>query len=173
MELLLVALLMFIISPIAFFASSYSTQRFYLPCIKNHRSGPKGFYNDRSIRPIRGSVENRENTVEKVKSVSFKNLIQSPSSQKNGIILIAGFESFNVQLYRNVASAVTNKTGVPIHVFTDTDITERSNEVEKAIRESKVIFCSLIFDFIQMQWIRERLVIFIYALFALLFLFYW
>jgi hypothetical protein len=118
----MLVLLMFIIYPIAFFASSYSTQGFHLPCIKNHRSGIKGFYNDRSISAIRGSVENRENTVGKDKSLSFKNLTQSPSSLKNGIILIAGFESFNVELYRNVANAITNKTGVPIHVFTDADI---------------------------------------------------
>lgn len=52
-----------------------------------------------------------------------------------------------------------NKTGVPIYVFTDADITERSDEVEIALRKSSVLFCSLIFDFIQMQWIRERLVI--------------
>jgi hypothetical protein len=31
--------------------------------------------------------------------------------------------------------------------------------VEIALRKSSVLFCSLIFDFIQMQWIRERLVI--------------
>lgn len=56
-----------------------------------------------------------------------------------------------------------DKTGVPIHVFTDADITERSDEVEKALRDSKVLFCSLIFDFIQMQWIKERSVIYFYS----------
>ena len=45
---------------------------------------------------------------------------------------------------------------VPVYVFTDADISERSDEVESALKSAKVLFCSLIVDFIQVQWIKDR-----------------
>lgn len=47
---------------------------------------------------------------------------------------------------------------VPVHVFTDADISERPDDVAQALRESKVLFCSLVVDFVQVQWIKERCV---------------
>ena len=45
---------------------------------------------------------------------------------------------------------------VPVYVFTDADIAERPDEVESALKECSVLFCSLVVDFIQVQWIKER-----------------
>ena len=45
---------------------------------------------------------------------------------------------------------------VPVHVFTDADISERPDDVAKALAEAKVLFCSLVVDFVQVQWIKER-----------------
>jgi hypothetical protein len=47
---------------------------------------------------------------------------------------------------------------VQVHVFTDADISERPDDVAQALRESKVLFCSLVVDFVQVQWIKERYV---------------
>jgi hypothetical protein len=41
-------------------------------------------------------------------------------------------------------------------VFTDADISERPDDVAQALRKSKVLFCSLVVDFVQVQWIKER-----------------
>ena len=44
----------------------------------------------------------------------------------SGIVIIAGFENFNIQLYRKAAALVTsNVPSVPVSVFTDADIAER------------------------------------------------
>ena len=44
----------------------------------------------------------------------------------SGIVIIAGFENFNIQLYRKAAALVTsNVPSVTVSVFTDADIAER------------------------------------------------
>jgi hypothetical protein len=43
-------------------------------------------------------------------------------------------------------------------VFTDADISERPDDVAQALNQSKVLFCSLVVDFVQVQWIKERYV---------------
>jgi magnesium chelatase subunit H len=79
-------------------------------------------------------------------------------STRSGIVIIAGFESFNIQLYRKAAAAVTSKVpAVPVSVFTDADIAERPDEVERALRGARVVFCSLIVDFLQVQWVKSRI----------------
>ena len=45
---------------------------------------------------------------------------------------------------------------VPVYVFSDADIAERPEEVERILKDCKVLFCSLIVDFIQVQWIKQR-----------------
>ena len=47
---------------------------------------------------------------------------------------------------------------VSVYVFTDADIAEKPDEVEKALKSTKVLFCSLVVDFLQVQWIKERYV---------------
>lgn len=88
-------MMVLIVSPIIFFALSISPQK--LLWIKNYRRIPS------STR----SYENRDQTLEKIKSVSYGNIKQLSSSQQDGIIVIAGFESFNIHLYRDVAFKVT------------------------------------------------------------------
>jgi hypothetical protein len=88
-------MMVLIVSPIIFLALSYSPQRSLW--IKNYRRIPS------STR----RYENRDQTLEKIKSVSSGNIKQISSSRQDGIIVIAGFESFNIQLYRDVAFEVT------------------------------------------------------------------
>ncbi len=78
--------------------------------------------------------------------------------ERNGIVIIAGFEQFNLGLYKKAAATVQEKVpGVPISVFTDRDIEEKQDEVQLALNGAKVVFCSLIFDFKQVKWLVGRI----------------
>ena len=73
------------------------------------------------------------------------------------IVLIAGFESFNADLYRKAAESATS--GCPeleIRVFSDRDLATHPDTVAAALQEASVFFASLIFDYDQVLWLRER-----------------
>ena len=73
------------------------------------------------------------------------------------IVLIAGFESFNANLYRQAAKMATARCGeLEIIVFSDRDITTDPGKVETALQSADVFFGSLIFDYDQVIWLRER-----------------
>ncbi len=75
------------------------------------------------------------------------------------IVLIAGFESFNADLYRTAASLASSRCpDLDIRVFSDRNITTNSTEVETALKNADVFFGSLIFDYDQVMWLRERIV---------------
>ncbi|MBU7586878.1 MAG: magnesium chelatase subunit H [Nostoc sp. TH1S01] len=74
------------------------------------------------------------------------------------IVLIAGFESFNADLYRKAASVAESRCpDLDIRVFSDRDITSKRAEVETALRDADVFFGSLLFDYDQVLWLRDRL----------------
>jgi magnesium chelatase subunit H len=74
------------------------------------------------------------------------------------IVLIAGFESFNADLYRQAAQlAQARCPQLDIQVFSDRDLIPHADEVEAALQVADVVFCSLIFDYDQVMWLRERL----------------
>ena len=73
------------------------------------------------------------------------------------IVLIAGFESFNADLYRKAAQVATSRCpNLEIRVFCDRDITTDPLAVETALQGADVFFASLIFDYEQVLWLRER-----------------
>ncbi len=73
------------------------------------------------------------------------------------IVLIAGFESFNAGLYRQAAQlAQARCPELDIRVFSDRDITANPTTVEAALQDADVFFGSLIFDYDQVLWLRER-----------------
>lgn len=73
------------------------------------------------------------------------------------IVLIAGFESFNADLYRKAAEFATSRCpDLEIRVFCDRDITSEPTAVETALQGADVFFASLIFDYEQVLWLRER-----------------
>ena len=73
------------------------------------------------------------------------------------IVLIAGFESFNANLYRKAAEMVTVRCQeLEVIVFSDRDITASPDKVETALQSADVFFGSLIFDYDQVIWLRER-----------------
>ncbi|MCW6038270.1 magnesium chelatase subunit H [Spirulina subsalsa FACHB-351] len=73
------------------------------------------------------------------------------------IVLIAGFETFNAELYRKAAQlAMERCSGLDVRVFSDRDLTHQSSTVEQALHHADVFFASLIFDYDQVLWLRER-----------------
>ncbi|WP_017327308.1 magnesium chelatase subunit H [Synechococcus sp. PCC 7336] len=74
------------------------------------------------------------------------------------IVLIAGFESFNADLYRQAALAVEKRCPeLEICAFSDRDIAANPARVEAALQGARAFFGSLLFDYDQVMWLRERL----------------
>ena len=73
------------------------------------------------------------------------------------IVLIAGFESFNADLYRKAAQlASASCPELEIQVFSDRDLITSPAEVEAALQDAQVFFGSLLFDYDQVLWLRDR-----------------
>ncbi len=73
------------------------------------------------------------------------------------IVLIAGFESFNANLYRKAAEMTTaGCSELEVTVFSDRDITTNPDTVAIALKTADVFFASLVFDYDQVIWLRER-----------------
>ncbi len=73
------------------------------------------------------------------------------------IVLIAGFESFNADLYRKAAEVATSRCqALEIHVFSDRAIADEPDTVAAALATADVFFASLLFDYDQVLWLRER-----------------
>lgn len=73
------------------------------------------------------------------------------------IVLIAGFESFNTNLYRKAAQLAQSRCPeLDIQVFSDISLTTEPAIIEEALQNADVFFGSLIFDYDQVLWLRER-----------------
>ncbi|MEB3359264.1 MAG: magnesium chelatase subunit H [Synechococcales bacterium] len=73
------------------------------------------------------------------------------------IVLIAGFESFNADLYRQAAALAQGRCPeLEVCVFSDRDLTTHPDQVEAALAGADVFFGSLLFDYDQVLWLRER-----------------
>ncbi|MBD1940731.1 magnesium chelatase subunit H [Microcoleus sp. FACHB-68] len=73
------------------------------------------------------------------------------------IVLIAGFESFNTGLYRQAAKLATARCpDLDIRVFSDRDISSQPEAIATALQEADVFFGSLLFDYDQVLWLRDR-----------------
>ena len=73
------------------------------------------------------------------------------------IVLLAGFESFNADLYRQAAKlAQAQCPELEICVFSDRDLTSDPTVVEAALQGADVFFGSLLFDYDQVLWLRSR-----------------
>ncbi|KAK9860391.1 hypothetical protein WJX84_004358 [Apatococcus fuscideae] len=80
------------------------------------------------------------------------------SSSGCKIVLISGFESFNVQLYTKAAKDVAARCpGASIKVFSDRDLGPKRAQIEAALDGADVFFGSLLFDFDQVEWLRARI----------------
>ncbi|EFN54112.1 hypothetical protein CHLNCDRAFT_25038 [Chlorella variabilis] len=79
------------------------------------------------------------------------------------VVLITGFESFNLDLYKQAAVALGRACpAISLRVFSDRDLGPRRAEVEAALQGADVFFSSLLFDFDQarrwgVEWLRARI----------------
>ena len=74
------------------------------------------------------------------------------------VVLISGFESFNVGLYKKAAKKVAKRCpGVELVVFSDRDIESKREDVAAALEGADVFFGSLLFDFDQVEWLRRAI----------------
>mmetsp|Transcript_2978 Transcript_2978/g.6554 ORF Transcript_2978/g.6554 Transcript_2978/m.6554 type:complete len:1763 (+) Transcript_2978:74-5362(+) len=74
------------------------------------------------------------------------------------ITLITGFETFNARLYSEAATlALAGCDDLQVCVFTDKDLDSRRGLVERALAETDVVFCSLLFDYDQAEWLQSRI----------------
>ncbi|NEO76144.1 magnesium chelatase subunit H [Moorena sp. SIO4G3] len=74
------------------------------------------------------------------------------------IVLIAGFESFNADLYRKAAELASSRCPeLDIRVFSDREITANPDTVDAALQDAQVFFGSLLFDYDQVLWLRDRI----------------
>ncbi|MEM7793600.1 MAG: magnesium chelatase subunit H, partial [Cyanobacteria bacterium P01_C01_bin.118] len=73
------------------------------------------------------------------------------------IVLIAGFEAFNTQLYQQAADMAQQRCPeLDIRVFCDRDLTTQPDTIAAALDGADIFFASLIFDYDQVLWLRER-----------------
>jgi magnesium chelatase subunit H len=74
-----------------------------------------------------------------------------------GIVVITGFESFNADLYRKAAQLATSRCpGLEVQVFSDRSLVSEPENIENALKDAQVFFASLIFDYDQVMWLRQR-----------------
>lgn len=74
------------------------------------------------------------------------------------IVLISGFETFNLALYRQCASAVSQSRDVRVTVFSDQDLATESlrAEVERSLLTADAFVGSLLFDYDACEWLAPR-----------------
>jgi len=87
--------------------------------------------------------------------------VEHATKKKNTkIVLISGFESFNVRLYQKVSKSLRKRYPTcSLLVFSDRDIAgNRRDELERALDDADAFFGSLLFDYDQVEWLRAKLV---------------
>jgi magnesium chelatase subunit H len=73
------------------------------------------------------------------------------------IVIITGFETFNAGLYRQAAQLAQSRCpDLEILIFSDRQLTTAENTIAEALQGAQVFFASLIFDYDQVMWLRER-----------------
>ncbi|ANV90054.1 magnesium chelatase subunit H [Picosynechococcus sp. PCC 8807] len=73
------------------------------------------------------------------------------------IVIITGFEAFNASLYRDAAQkAIARCPDLEVLTFNDRDLASQPEAVAQALQGADVFFTSLIFDYDQVIWLRER-----------------
>ena len=99
----------------------------------------------RLTTPTRGTLVEREVEIHQV------------MNDARSIVLISGFEAFNVDLYERCAeSAASVRPGLDVEVFSDRDISRRRDEVEAALGRADAVIVSLLFDYDDVEWLVPR-----------------
>eukprot|EP00903_Cladosiphon_okamuranus_P008053 g7767.t1 len=74
------------------------------------------------------------------------------------IVLVAGFEAFNLQLYKQVADELRDTCPeLELVVFTDRDVLEDAPRVAEALEKADAFFASLVFDYDNVKFLKDRI----------------
>jgi len=69
------------------------------------------------------------------------------------VVLVAGVESFNADLYRQAAEMAQERCdGLEVLVVSDRDLAAQPDTVAQALAQADVFFGSLLFDYDQVLW---------------------
>lgn len=104
--------------------------------------------------PCRATPVARVAGYERVRAEKRENRIGGEDLTR--IVLICGFETFNLATYKTAAGSVKEK-GIDVAVLTDKDLERRDESVQQVLSNADVVFCSLIFDYDQVEWLRGLL----------------
>ncbi|MBP0018992.1 MAG: magnesium chelatase subunit H [Cyanobacteria bacterium SBLK] len=73
------------------------------------------------------------------------------------IVLIAGFETFNADLYRKAADLARSRCPeLEIFTFSDRDLATQPDTIAESLKNADVFFASLLFDYEQVIGLREK-----------------
>lgn len=72
------------------------------------------------------------------------------------VVLICGFETFNLATYKASAAALA-PAGVRVSVFTDNQLDTDKPRLLRALRDADAVLCSLLFDYDQVEWLVANL----------------
>lgn len=123
---------------------------------------------DKEIQQVTAAIDQAEKKIRAALSPTEYESVTSPQdfSDKDGamarqtvtIVLITGFESFNVELYQRAAVQLSRACPhAAVKVFSDRDIEPKKAEIDAALTHADVFFGSLLFDFDQVEWLKERI----------------
>lgn len=88
---------------------------------------------------------------------SSKNLTPSvPISPRATVVLIAGFETFNLATY-TAAARIASHANIHVTLLTDNNLTNPTPSIATTLAAADVIFCSLLFDYDQVEWLRAHI----------------
>ena len=74
------------------------------------------------------------------------------------MVLVCGFESFNVALYQAAAKRIAAVAPhISITVFSDRDITANRERVAAALSKADAFFGSLLFDYDTVEWLKSQI----------------
>lgn len=105
---------------------------FSIPSLRHQHRGPQKEFLKYPKNVVSLASQLEDNVISQ-KSINWKDsklILDKEGKERNAIVIIAGFEAFNLQLYKKAGDQVTSSSGVPVFVFTDVDIQERPEEVE-------------------------------------------
>lgn len=79
----------------------------------------------------------------------------TPSNSAFSIVLIVGFETFNLSTYKTAISKLPSS--IQVTLLTDNQLSSPSPSLLPILHSADVIFCSLIFDYDQVEFLRQNL----------------
>jgi len=76
------------------------------------------------------------------------------------LVLITGFEKFNIALYKAAAEEAHRQVPtLEVLVFTDRDLQDETGRqyLAQVLRETDAVLCSLLFDYDAVEWLRDHI----------------